>query len=275
MVDINSRVKKNMSKYRKTKTLDRGALQKKLNITTLFFAILLFFGCCNSYWPNSYFFSLVHLFFILFGMFGILLFGSLAIRNYRGRLFPKRNFVTENPIRLPYCVAGYDSFEEKVRKNAHKLGYEYERLLNFRNGDKLIVFTKFDTKTNFDIAYEKVAIFKCKEYQYSKTCTIDQNLNRLKPIENYGEFQQMFYHDVGVELEFRIPSEKIESIIFIVVEEGNYYSECSIIGYHEEDNLVALIDLSNPNLISIGKDIRRNKTRDYNDKYIELLKIIN
>lgn len=182
-------------------------------------------------------------------------------------------------------------FLDKIRENAKKLGYMYERNLNTSDFEedrrknkyppqyeKFSVFTKIDTEKTDEFPKEKIAVYRAFKYyaEINWYVTSVKDIYRIRLISNkeaedvYNDYIKMFCGDVGFDYEETYAINPINSILIIIVDDVCDIPNILFPKEHKNFILVCLISTSSPHEIFIAPDLRANKDSDYQKKIEEL-----
>lgn len=186
-------------------------------------------------------------------------------------------------------------FLDKIRENAKKLGYQYERCLNtldfepenrdFKNPpryEKFNIFTKIDTKKTKEFPEEKIAVYRAycywaessyrprgsKEY-WDIRHGFEEN-NSVK--ELYKDYIRLFCGAEGFEYRRTYVINPINTILIVILDDpiGSAIHSDYFPKVHKNYVLFCLISTSSPHQIFIAPDVRVNKDSDYQKKIEEL-----
>ena len=182
---------------------------------------------------------------------------------------------------------------DKVRENAKKLGYKYERNLNtievenispFKlpsHYEKLTVFTKIDTEKSDEFPKEKIAIYRAYSYraEFINTRYKSNEIYRAMRyfgnldgdvVELYNDFVRLFCGAEGFEYNRINSFIPINTILILVLDDVYDVPEHFFPLRHKNFILFCLISTSSPHEIFIAPDLRANKDSDYQKKIDEL-----
>lgn len=198
-------------------------------------------------------------------------------------------------IALDHHYMGDVMLLDKVRENAKKLGYIYERNLdvfdyeedlkrkkNPPHYERFTVFTKIDTENTDEFPQEKIAIYRAYEYWaeswYSKYNSpgIFYSLRRSysddgKSVwELYKDYIRLFCGEEGFEYERIYSFNTINTILILVVDNIDGIYDVFFPERHKNYILFCLISTSSPHKIFIAPDLRSNKDSQYQKKIEEL-----
>lgn len=186
-------------------------------------------------------------------------------------------------------------FLEKIRKNAKKLGYQYERNLNTLDFEpenrgrkippryeKLTIFTKVDTEKVEEFPEEKIAIYRAytywaeQRYYIDRSCgnyyySIRQSFNNGVSIEElYKDYIKLFCGAEGFEYNRIYSFNTINTILILILDNIDDIPETFFPLRHKNYVLFSLISTSSSHEIFIAPDLRANKDSDYQKKIEEL-----
>lgn len=173
-------------------------------------------------------------------------------------------------------------FLEKIRENARKLGYLYERNLEI---DKYIsmdyryirfnLFTKINTETSNEFPMDKIVVFRAWTYQIERhvgngLLSIDNY--EVSEADEYPDIMRLFTGKKGFEWNKTSEMNPINTILIVIVDEAGIAMDF-LSKYHQNYVLFCVISTSDPHKIIIGPDIKRIVDLTY-EKKIEELKFL-
>ena len=185
-------------------------------------------------------------------------------------------------------------FLDKIRENAKKLGYKYERHLNtldYENispyeypspSEKLTVFTKIDTEKTKVFPEEKIAVYRAYSY-LAESSYITAGIETYWDIrhgfevnnsikELYKDYIRLFCGAEGFEYQRTFVINPINTILIVILDDpiGSGMHTYFFPKVHKNYVLFCLISTSSPHQIFIAPDLRVNKDSDYQKKIEEL-----
>ncbi len=186
-------------------------------------------------------------------------------------------------------------FIDKIRNNAKKIGFIYERNLNTLDFEecnpftvpspyeKFTVFTKIDTINNNDFPKEKIAIYRGYSYYAESEYPATNNtwfwdIRRGNPYTGevsakklYADYIRLFCGANGFEYHRTYAINPINTILILILDDIRYILDSEFFSkIHKNYVLFCLISTSSPHEIFIAPDIRANKDSDYQKKIEEL-----
>lgn len=198
-------------------------------------------------------------------------------------------------IALNHHYMGDVMLLDKVRKNATKLGYVYERNLNVFDYEeelkiqknppryeKLTVLTKIDTENTDEFPQEKIAIYRAWQYWAEQSYSsangpgVFYSLRRSysndgKSVrELYKDYIRLFCGAEGFEYGQIYSFNTINTILILVVDNIYGINDVYFPERHKNYILFCLISTSSPHEIFIAPDLRANKDAQYQKKIDEL-----
>ena len=197
----------------------------------------------------------------------------------------------KNVVVLDHHFMGDLVFLDKIRENARKLGYKYERNLNTldyepdrpfqkpSNYEKLTVFTKIDTEKTNEFPTEKIAVYRAWQYhaehiqRYNngeEFLVIGKNYDYEKSEEMYKDYIRLFCGDPGFDYNAHYVINPINTILIVIVDDIFNLPELFFPRHHKNFVLFCLISTSSNHEIFIAPDLRANKDGDYQKKIDEL-----
>lgn len=173
-------------------------------------------------------------------------------------------------------------FLDRIRHNAKKLGYLYERKLEI---DEYIsreytyirfnLFTKIDTECNNEFPMDKIVVFRAWSYQierYAGYLWIGCPRYEVAKASKYPDIMNLFCGRKGFEWNQTSEMNPINTIVIVIVDEASIALKFAT-KYHQNYVLFSVISTSDPHKVVIGPDINRIKDLTY-EKKIEELKFL-
>ena len=194
---------------------------------------------------------------------------------------------TKEIIELNYHYTSDLVFIDKIRENAKKLGYVYERNLNtsdyeesmsniFPLYEKLTVFTKINIDKCSVFPNEKIAIYRSysyiAEFHHYKTRELYIRSIYDNPVmeKKYIEFINLFCGEKGFNYDETYAINQINTILIVINDNVNNVIPKIFFKDHKNFVLFCLVSTSSNHQIFIGPDLRMNKDSDYQKKIDEL-----
>ena len=185
----------------------------------------------------------------------------------------------------------YDSdilFLDKIRKNASRLGFVYEKQLSkfeelvpgMKTYEKYNVFSKTDLNNKNVFPEHKIAIYRSEWYHAETTKSSGgKSSHQVLAIadSNYEEheaFVNMFCGKKEYEYDKTALNNPIHSIVIVIVDEMDSFLYNILFRHHRNYVLFCVIARNNPGKIFIGTDLRLNQDRDYRNRIKDLLYLL-
>ena len=183
-------------------------------------------------------------------------------------------------------------FLDKIRENAKKLGYIYERSLDIFDFEperkrhknpplyeKFTVFTKIDTEKNEEFPNDKIAVYRAFEY-HAEWMNMKKNgeiffelrytEDGSKVSDMYIDYFKLFCGAAGFEYKNTKGVNPINTILIVILDNIRWIPEMIFPKVHKNFILFCLISTSSPHEIFIAPDLRLNNNSEYQDKINEL-----
>lgn len=175
-------------------------------------------------------------------------------------------------------------FLDKIRTNARKLGYNFEKELFIKKKKyqspivhykKFNLFTKIDTNLTTEFPIDKIVIFRSETYcveSYAGEGWYGWHHFVVDDYEKYPEYMRLFCGKKGFEWNNTSDMNPINTIVIVIVEDL-YFALKILSKYHQNYVLFCVIPIADPHKVIIGPDINRIQDFMY-EKKIEELKFL-
>lgn len=184
-------------------------------------------------------------------------------------------------------------FLDKIRENAKRLGYVYERSLETLDYEeerrqykipplyeKFSIFTKIDTEKSDEFPSEKIAVYRAFEYhaEHMDSTNNGKLFFRIRrPMSNdkgasevYADIIRLFCGAEGFDYKEPYVINPINTICIVILDNIRWIPEAIFPDIHKNFVLFCLISTSSPHEIFIAPDLRANKDSQYQKKIEEL-----
>ena len=183
-------------------------------------------------------------------------------------------------------------FLDKIRENAKRLGYFFERSLETLDYEeerkqykipplyeKFSVFTKIDTEKSDEFPKEKIAVYRAWQYHAEELngklngerfFALRTTFDERKVGEIYKDYIRLFCGSEGFDYNKTSLINPINTILIVIVDDIHMMLESFFPKVHKNYVLFCLISTSSPHEIFIAPDLRINNNSEYQKKIEEL-----
>lgn len=259
----------------------------KLVIAIIIFTILMFIYAFNEhiFFPETFVNSHPVIYFVSMAIYAtISVYPIIFVMRFDGVLIYTKGEVKS----IDYHYDSDIIFLDKIRNNASRLGFVYEKQLSkfeelvpgMKTYEKYNVFSKTDLNNKNVFPEHKIAIYRSEWYHAETTKSSGgRNSHQVLAIadSNYEEheaFVNMFCGKKEYEYKQTSLMNSINSIVIVIVDEMDSFLYNILFRHHRNYVLFCVIARNNPGKIFIGTDLRLNQDRDYRNRIKDLLYLL-